>query len=238
MRTIPLVFLTALALAGPGYAAPEAKSLPQPDPLADRMSQAISLVQKGSFDAALAQVIEPTIAEFEKEYAGRKERIYCARDAAETLLYMARSSEKGEAAQAVSAGYAYAYYLKGYILVDRSDFDGALPFLQKAVELSPSNAQFLSELGHVYQTGKQWPKSLETFDRAIEGARTLPDNTNQSGTLRRALRGRGYALIELNRLDEAEKAYAECLELDPDDAKAKGELNYVKGLRAKQAPTK
>jgi tetratricopeptide (TPR) repeat protein len=122
--------------------------------------------------------------------------------------------------------------------VDRSDFAAALPFLLKAVELSPANAQFLSELGHVYQNGKQWPKALETFDQAVAGARTLPDKANNSAELRRALRDRGFPLVELNRLDEAEKVYAECLELDPSDATAKGEPNYITSLRLKPAAAK
>jgi len=238
MRTLPLVILTALVLAGPGYATTAAKSPPPPDPLAERMAQAIRLVQKGEFDAALEQYIDPTIAEFEKEYAKRPERIYCARDTVETLLYMTRSAEKNESALAVSAAYASAFYLKGYIFVDRGEFTDAFPYLRKAVELSPSNAQFLSELGHVYQNGKQWPTALETFDRAVEGARLLSDKADHSAELRRALRGRGYSLTELGRLDEAEKVYAECLALDPSDTKATGELEYIKGLRLKPAAAK
>ncbi len=238
MRTLPWVILPVLALAVPGYAVTEAKSLPLPDPLTERMGQALRLVQNGEFDAALEQYIDPTIAEFQKEYAKRPERIYCARGTVETLLYMTRSAEKNESALAVSAAYASAYYLKGYIFVDRGEFPDAFPYLRKAVELSPSNAQFLSELGNLYQSGKQWPQALETFDRAVEGARLLSDKADHSAELRRALRGRGYSLIELRRLDEAEKVYAECLELDPNDRTAKGELEYIKGLRLKPAAAK
>ena len=238
MRTLPLVILTALALAGTGYAITESKTLPPPDPLTDRMEQAIRLVQSGEFDAALERFIDPTIAQFQKEYAGHRARVYCAASQAETLLYLAQSAVKNQEAVVISPAFAYAYYLKGYIFVDRGEFADALPYLRKAVELSPSNAQFLSELGHVYQSGKQWPKALETFDQAVEGARALSDNADHRAELRRALRGRGYSLIELGRLDEAEKAYAECLQLDPDDEKAKGELAYIKGLRLKPAAAK
>ncbi len=246
MQKFPLFVVAALALIGPGLAAaekaqaaaPERSALPQPDPLTERLSQAILLVQKRSFDAALAQYIEPTIAQFDKEYSGYPGHVYCARNPEEARLYMIQAAAKNQHAQAISSAYAFAYYLKGYILVDRNDFAGALPFLQKAADLSPSNAQFLSELGHVLQQSRQWQKSLEVFDRAIEGARLLSGNADHSAELRRALRGRGYCLIELQRYDEAEKVYAECLELDPNDGTAKGELAFIKERRANPAPAK
>jgi tetratricopeptide (TPR) repeat protein len=238
MRTHPLVIVIALALVAVGRVAAADSSPPAPDPVMARINQAASLVRQGSFDEALARFIEPVIAEFGKEYAGRHERIYCSSSSVETLLYLTQSAAKNESAVAVSPAYAYAYFLKGYILIDRKDLAAALPFLLKAVELSPSNPQYLSELGHIHQTNREWSKALETFDRAIEGARTLHDQASHSEILRRALRGRGYSLIEMGRLDEAEKVYAECLGLDPDDRTAQGELKYIKGLRLKPAATK
>lgn len=44
----------------------------------------------------------------------------------------------------------------------------------------------------------------------------------------------GYALVELKRLDEAEKMYRQCLELDKNDSKASNELRYIQNLKAKQ----
>ncbi|MEZ5937811.1 MAG: tetratricopeptide repeat protein [Hyphomonadaceae bacterium] len=46
-----------------------------------------------------------------------------------------------------------------------------------------------------------------------------------------ALRGRGFSLIELGRLDEAEAAYRASLEIDPDNPIAMNELTYIAGLR-------
>jgi tetratricopeptide (TPR) repeat protein len=44
-------------------------------------------------------------------------------------------------------------------------------------------------------------------------------------------RGRGYALTELNQLDEAEEAYKQSLNLDPGNKLAEGELKYIAGLK-------
>jgi Flp pilus assembly protein TadD len=49
----------------------------------------------------------------------------------------------------------------------------------------------------------------------------------------KALRGQGYALVELHRLDDAAAAYKACLKLEPGEPKSLGELGYIDGLRAK-----
>jgi hypothetical protein len=50
------------------------------------------------------------------------------------------------------------------------------------------------------------------------------------------LRGRGYALTELNRLDEAEQAYNDSLKYEPGNTRAQSELRYIAGLRAGAPP--
>jgi hypothetical protein len=39
--------------------------------------------------------------------------------------------------------------------------------------------------------------------------------------------------VELGKLEEAEKIYQQCLAADPNDTRAKQELEYVRGLRVK-----
>jgi hypothetical protein len=46
------------------------------------------------------------------------------------------------------------------------------------------------------------------------------------------LRNKGFALTELNRLDDAEKAYEDSLKLDPSSDVARNELRYVTRLKA------
>jgi tetratricopeptide (TPR) repeat protein len=62
-----------------------------------------------------------------------------------------------------------------------------------------------------------------------EGLR-LPQLTDSHRA--RFLRGRGFALTELNRLDEAEAAYNDSLKIDPNNPIALRELQYIAGLRA------
>ena len=51
------------------------------------------------------------------------------------------------------------------------------------------------------------------------------------------LRKRGFALVELGRLQEARAAYEQALKLKPDDAGARSEIDYIDGLLAGKAPT-
>ena len=98
--------------------------------------------------------------------------------------------------------------------------------------LSPSNSQFLSELGNIYELEKNWTMALQTFQRSEEAAEFSPPES-KNAELSRAWRGLGYVYVELNQIDEAEKMYLRCLELDKNDQRALGELRYVQNLRAK-----
>jgi tetratricopeptide (TPR) repeat protein len=99
--------------------------------------------------------------------------------------------------------------------------------------MMPQNAQFLSELGHIYQVEKNWDTQIEVFQRAEKAATTLPKE-NGSANLARAWRGIAFALTEQGKLDESTGYYKKCLELNPNDQTAVSELRYIQQLRAKQ----
>ena len=197
-----------------------------------KMNRASELMKTGKFEEASAQYLDPIIAEFEKTYGNHKARVYCSNSSVETVLYLMQSAKNKEEAIAVGGAYAYAYFLKGYIAVERHDAKSGLILIGKAVELTPSNPQFLSELANIYQDQKNWTVALELYERAIEGAKLLEEKGN-TFYLRRALRGKGYVYVELGKYDESEKMYQECLRLDATDKVAIGELGYVERERAK-----
>ena len=122
--------------------------------------------------------------------------------------------------------------MKGYALQDLSRLGEAKSAVQRAIELSPWNSQYLAELGEIYQLEKNWPKAKQAFEAAEEHAQLSPDDA-RAGELARARRGLGYVFVELGRLADAEKKYQQCLATDPKDTKAAKELEYVRGLRAK-----
>ena len=111
--------------------------------------------------------------------------------------------------------------------------EDAKTFIKKALELSPSNSMYLAELGHIYQAEKKLVEAMELFKRAEESASAYSPENVKNTELTRAMRGVGYSLIELGRLDEAEEKYKKCLEINKDDKKALGELSYIQSLKNK-----
>jgi Flp pilus assembly protein TadD len=171
---------------------------------------------------------------YQSRYKDRNVKYYSARTQTEKLFYMvgAALSDKPRGAVAVSSNWGYAYYLKGYALIDLGRPGEAKLELLRAASLSPQNSQFLSELGHVYQLEKNWTLAMDMFRRAEKAAEFSPDQV-RNAELARAWRGIGYVLVELGRLNEAEAMYRKCLELDKNDANAQRELAFVLSQKAK-----
>jgi tetratricopeptide (TPR) repeat protein len=131
-----------------------------------------------------------------------------------------------------------ALYL-GVHYVEVGRHDEAIRVLDAGLELSPipddllgdTVPELLSERGVALGRLKQWDEALASYDKGL-GIAQMEDS------MRAALhRGRGFVLIELNRLDEAEAEYKTSLELAPGNEIAMGELAYIEKLRAGMAPT-
>lgn len=184
---------------------------------------------------------EQVIARFQAHYGKSKSKIYCAETSAESLGYLVMASaamSKGEFdkdkkdAITLSSTWSTAYFIKAYALQDLGRIAEAKSVLQLALELSPWNSRYLSELGSIYSLEKNWTKAKEVFEKAEDNA-SLARDDSKAEVLGRARRGLGYVFVELGQLDQAEKKYQQCLAADPKDTKAAEELEYVRGLRAK-----
>jgi tetratricopeptide (TPR) repeat protein len=110
--------------------------------------------------------------------------------------------------------------------------DDALRVLDEGIALratpgtGDSLPHLLSERGAALEALKRWDDALADFDQGLAIAQ-MPDDSRA-----RLLRGRGYVLTELNRLDEAEEAYNSSLKLAPNNALALNELRYIARLKA------
>lgn len=96
------------------------------------------------------------------------------------------------------------------------DADALLP-LQRAVALSPCDAEAHNNLGIVLGSLGRLAESEASYRRALQ---LDPDNAQAHGNL-------GATLQQLNRLDEAEASYRYALRIDPRYAKAHGNLGAV-----------
>ena len=132
----------------------------------------------------------------------------------------------------IGPAWATAYLMKGYALVELGRLAEAHEALEHAIALSPQNSQYLAELAYLYQAEKQWQLSLATYARAEQAAHFAPEQARKEHE-GRALRGQGFALTELGRLDEATAFYRKALELDPQDQRSLNELRYIEQQRRK-----
>ena len=194
---------------------------------------------KAGKGAEAIPTIDKVIGHYESKYPAADKRWFVARGPNESLAYMitvAADSDKGldkrDGVALYATAWPDAYYMKGFVLVDLGKPAEARQAFEHAIALSPYNSQYLSESGNLYQSEKNWPKALELYKAAEDGAAFTPASQQVSDSSR-AKRGTGYVLVELGRLDEAEKKYMECLAMDPSDDKAKQELAYVRAVRAK-----
>lgn len=122
--------------------------------------------------------------------------------------------------------YPMAALLLGSWANERRDADGAVRMLQRGLEIQPGNPLLASELGAAYTLQKAWAEALAVYEGALEANPLMGKMA-----LARLLRGKGFALIELGRLDEAETAYRQSLVAEPNHGGAQHELAYIAGLR-------
>jgi tetratricopeptide (TPR) repeat protein len=223
-----------LFLVGCAIQSQRAASPPDPDKdpqLLNLLTEARALIDGKKLQPAIEKC-EKVIASFKAHYGNRKETIYCARTSAENLAYLLQAAADSRNAIAISATWSNAYFIKAYALQDLGRIAEAKSSLMVAIELSPWNSRYLSELGSIYVLEKNWTRAKEVFEKAEDQAPISPDDS-KAEELGRARRGLGYVFVELGQLEEAEKKYQQCLTADPKDTKAAQELEYVRGLRAK-----
>jgi Flp pilus assembly protein TadD len=206
---------------------------------ASRITTGDRLLTENQPEQAIREAFDPLIADYESRYVGDKITYYSARTSAEGLAYMLHAaaehnrSGKGKDALLLDHTWAYGYYGKAYALIELDRPDDAMAELEKALKLAPYNPQFLSELGHVYQLRRKWPEMLKSNQSAEEFAQIASPEDRQAIEHARALRGQGFALIELGRLQEAENKFLESLKIDPSSLVARNELDYIQQLRSK-----
>jgi len=106
---------------------------------------------------------------------------------------------------------------KGEMLLGRDDIEGALEFLEQAIQLSPTDAALAHELAGL-QLGRG------ELDRASELARMAVELDEKNAAYRKTL---GLILKEQGDLTEARKELTRAWELDPMDRDVKKALSVL-----------
>lgn len=204
------------------------------DPERELLSAGRALLDRKNPELALLKSFDRVIQALEARHAGDKETFYCARGPVETLMYLAKVAATGQSVSVLTPTWSDAYYLKAYALLELGRMAEAREALGRALELSPENSMYLGEMAYTYQLEKQWTESIARYEAAEEAAKAFSPPDVKASELSRALRGQGYALIELGRLDEAETIYREAIASDPEDRNSARELQYIEQVRAKK----
>jgi Flp pilus assembly protein TadD len=200
------------------------------------INKGFQTLSNGNPKESIENYFNPIIEYYENHYENNGKRIYCSRGRTETLYYLLQAANDKQDAIVISQLWADAFYLKGYANFDLGKFEDAKTYIKKALELSPSNSMYLSELGHIYHFERKWSEAADLYKQAEEYANSYSPEQSKNEELTRAMRGIGYSLIELGKLDEAEEKYKKCLEINENDKKALNELKYIQSLRNKNNP--
>ena len=217
-----------LVAAAPATLAPQHESagasVESRDARADHIADLIAAKQM----ADAAPLIDPLLEEYERLYAREKRSIYCAADSVESRHYLAGPGGEKPARPAIviGKGWCTALWAKGYMLNDAGQAAAAIPYLVRAAGMRPSHRQYWAELGFAYQATRNWPAMLDAGSRAAALAAET-DGADRTSLLCKAWHGMAYAQIELGSWDDAVASLNKCLALDPDNAKAKSEMNYI-----------
>ncbi|TMJ16597.1 MAG: tetratricopeptide repeat protein [Alphaproteobacteria bacterium] len=181
--------------------------------------------------AEAISILDKLIADRERVHGSDTRLIFNSRSTAEAIVYSGLAVQQKRDSVVYGENWSLAYFLKGFALIDLNRPAEAKPMYDKALALSPMNSHYLGELAEWHKNNKDFPAALDMFARALDAAEFSPDEAKVfDGT--RALRGMAFILIEQGKLDEAEKRLNEALKMDPNDAKAKGELQYIADRRA------
>lgn len=194
-----------------------------------RIDQAVTAI-KSAKPADALPILDSIIVEFEKAHPANSEvMVFSASNMTQTLMYSVIPAAKKKNGIVVDGSWSLAHFLKGFALVELKRSAEALAQFDRAVALSPMDSQFLGERGEWYKSHKQWDKAYADFKSAADFS-TFSDEAAQIAAKGRGLRGMAFVMIEKGDLKLAQKLLKEALKLNPNDAGARHELDYLKGL--------
>jgi Flp pilus assembly protein TadD len=202
---------------------------------AETIAEAMRMMQEGRAEAAIAGPLADLIDKYSARYPSDKVKVYCAAGDLEAEAYAAiaqdqRFGEVGLPVVIIDNWWAQAHFVSAYGYSELGRHEQARVELARALELSPMNSQYTNELAYHRIRLHEWDEALHLY-RAGEVFAELGNGSAVAELKCTALRGQGYALVELHRVDEAIEAYKKCLALIPDEPRSLGELSYIRDLQ-------
>jgi tetratricopeptide (TPR) repeat protein len=189
------------------------------------LETAMDLLKAGHADQSLA-LVDPIIAQAMLKDAKDPTAICPSAAAAVLQTFM-----KGNFSVSVENDWCDAMLVKGYALNELKRAAEAAQVLEALVRHAPDNAQYLIEYAYTVRVNGQLERSLELYKQAERVASKFPDAPGAAHWRAVALRGEGYDFSELQRWDDATKAYQRSFKYEPDNAIARNEMQYIQQHR-------
>jgi tetratricopeptide (TPR) repeat protein len=101
----------------------------------------------------------------------------------------------------------------GQVFMQKQDFEAALPYVKKAVELEPSNTKSIRNLAQIYYDTGQLEESIQTYEIAIDKETDREVKADLYFNL-------GILYNRVGDLEEAEYNFINALDENPDDIEA------------------
>ena len=156
---------------------------------------------------------EEAIEEYRKAIAADPNFAEAIRNLANIYFFLERNDEARpllaryiELQTEVTAGLIAAVSTLGELERAAGDFEAALPYDLRAIELDRGNDSQVHVMANTYNNGGDADKAIEVYRAAIEA---MPENAFFDRSL-------GRILEQENRLDEALAAYESAVAKDPD----------------------
>ncbi|WP_347985962.1 tetratricopeptide repeat protein [Methylomonas sp. AM2-LC] len=134
-------------------------------------------------------------------------------------------------------GYKECLQMLAFIQSEKRNYQTAIEYLTKIEQIAPISSSALIETGYVLNQLHHYNDALAIYLKALDLSMQYSTQRPYKASI---FRGIGFSFIELNELDEAEKAYQDALALEPTNQVALKELTYIQSLReankAKKTP--
>lgn len=194
------------------------------------VTRAMLSAQRGDDRAAWSE-LEEVLAFCSDKKSSDDTRVFSVTSDAEAKEYLA-TAEPGVLTTFVDHACPSAYKAAAFLSVRAKDSVAAYAYLDRAQALAPHWAEPLAERAYLTGSLGNRAASLEIYRAALQLAEKYPSSTYLKPII---LRGIGFALVELDRLDEAQRAFESSLQLEPSSELAKNELIYIQQVRARKA---
>ena len=202
-----------------------------PDDMRRRVEAAMALLQRGQAAQALPQ-LDKLVAEAEATFKrDTQNRVYAADDRNFVIASLLEAAKRKQSAVVVSTDWIAPLYARAYALIELGQLDRARADLDRVLAISPYTPRALGERAQISMHRKDFAAAEVDLNKMREYGKMSANPADAIGYQGFALRGLGYIAVERKQWDKALGFYNEALKLNPNDDKAKAEIDFIRHSR-------